>query len=43
MDTKNLISKQVFLAHELSNYHFQIEYYEDKANRAADALSKYFQ
>ena len=43
MDTKILSSKQVRWAQELSRYHFWINYYPSKANRAADALSCFFQ
>ena len=39
MDIKSLSSKQVRWAQELSRYHFRIDYYQDKANGAADALS----
>ena len=38
MDTKSLSSRQVRWAQKLSCYHFRIDYYQDKANRAADAL-----
>ncbi len=38
MDTKNLSSRQVRWAQELSWYHFQIDYRQRKANAAADAL-----
>ena len=41
MDTKSLSFKQVRWAQELSCYHFQIDYYQGKANGAADALSQY--
>ena len=41
MKTKNLSSKQVRWAQELSCYHFRIDYRQDKANGAADALSRY--
>ena len=41
METKSLSSKQVRWAQELSRYHFQIDYYQGKANKAADALSRY--
>ena len=41
MDTKSLSSRQVRWAQELSCYHFQIDYHQDKANGAADALSRY--
>ena len=43
METKNLSSKQIRWAQKLSCYYFQINYYLDKANRAANALSQYFQ
>ena len=43
MDTKNLSSRQVHWAQKLSHYHFQIDYYQGKANGAANALSRYFQ
>ena len=41
MDTKSLSSRQVRWAQELSCYHFRIDYQQGKANRAADALSRY--
>ena len=41
MDTKNLSSRQVRWAQELSRYHFRIDYHQGKANGAADALSRY--
>ena len=41
MDTKNLSSRQVCWAQELSQYHFQIDYRQGKANAAADALSRF--
>ncbi len=41
MNTKNLSSRQVQWAQKLSRYHFRIDYWQDKANRAADALSQY--
>ena len=41
MDTKSLSSRQVCWAQELSRYHFRIDYRQGKANRAADALSRY--
>ena len=41
MDTKSLSSKQVRWAQELFCYYFQIDYYSDKANEVADALSRY--
>ena len=41
MDTKSLSSKQVYWAQELSYYHFQIDYCQGKANKAANALFQY--
>ena len=41
MDTKSLSSKQVRWAQKLSQYHFQINYYQGKMNAAADALSQF--
>ena len=41
MDTKNLSSRHVRWAQELSQYHFQINYCQGKANAAADALSRF--
>ena len=41
MDTKSLSSRQVRWAQELSRYHFQINYCQEKANAAADALLKF--
>ena len=41
INTKSLSSRQVRWAQELSRYHFQIDYYQGKANGAADALSRY--
>ena len=43
METKSLSSRQVRWAQKLSHYHFQINYCQDKANGAADALSRYLQ
>ena len=43
MDMKNLSFKQVRWAQELSRYHFRIDYWQGKVNRAVDALSWYFQ
>ena len=40
MDIKSLSSRQVRWAQKRSHYHFQIDYYQDKANGAADALSR---
>ena len=41
MDTKSLSSKQVRWAQELSQYYFQIDYRQGKANAAADALLRF--
>ena len=41
MDTKSFSSKQVCWAQKLSRYHFQIDYRQAKANRAANTLSRY--
>ena len=41
MNIKNLSSKQVHLAQELSRYHFQIDYHQDKANGTTDTFSRY--
>ena len=41
MDTKSLSSRQIHWAQELSQYHFQIDYRQGKANAAADALSRF--
>ena len=41
MDTKSLSSRQVRWAQELSQYHFQIDYCQGKANTAANALSRF--
>ena len=41
MNPKILSFKQVRWAHELSKYHFRIDYSQGKASRAADALSQY--
>ena len=41
MDIKNLDSKLVHWVQELSCYHFYIDYQQDKANKAVDALSQY--
>ena len=43
MNTKSLSSKQVCKVQQLFSYHFQIDYCQDKSNRAADALSQYLQ
>ena len=39
MDMKNLSSKQVWWAQKLSKYHYQIDYHQNKANKAANTLS----
>ena len=41
MDTKSLSFHQVRWAQELFRYYFCINYHQGKANRAADALSRY--
>ena len=41
MDTKSLSSRQVHWAQKLFRYHFRIDYWQGKANGAADALSQY--
>ena len=41
IDIKRLSSRQVKWAQELSRYHFQINYCQNKANRTADALSRF--
>ena len=38
MNTKNMSFCQVCWDHELSQYHFQMNYYHEKANIVADAL-----
>ncbi len=43
MDTKSLSSRQVRWAQKLSRYYFRIDYQQDKANGATDALSQYLQ
>ncbi len=43
MDTKNLSSRQVQWAQEISRYYFRIDYQQGKANGAADPLSRYSQ
>ena len=43
MDTKSLSFTQVHWAQKLSCYHFWISYRQSKANKAANALSRYFQ
>ena len=41
INTKSLSSRQVRWAQKLSRYHFRIDYYQAKANKAADALCQY--
>ena len=41
MDTKSLSFCQVQWAQELNKYYFWINYYQRKANGAADALSRF--
>ena len=41
IDIKSLSSKQVRWAQKLFQYHFQIDYYQNKVNIAADTLSKF--
>ncbi len=41
MDTKNLSSRQVCLAQKLSQYHFCIDYCQEKVNAVADNLSRF--
>ena len=43
MEMKSLSSRQVRWAQELSCYHFRIDYWQVKANGAANALSWYLQ
>ena len=43
IDTKSLSSRQVRWVQELSRYHFRIDYCQGKANRAADAFSRFLQ
>ena len=43
MKTKSLSFRQIWWAQELSQYLFQIDYCQNKANGAADALSRFFQ
>ena len=43
IDTKNLSFRQARWAQELFSYHFRINYRQNKANKAADALSRYSQ
>ena len=39
MNIKSLSSRQICWAQELNKYHFRMDYYQDKANGAANALS----
>ena len=41
IDTKGLSSRQVCWAQELSRYHFGIDYWQGKANAAADTFSQF--
>ena len=41
MDTKSLSFRQVHWAQKLSQYHFEINYYQGKVNAAANALSRF--
>ena len=41
IDTKRLSFRQVLWIQELFRYYFQIDYCQDKTNRAADALSRF--
>ena len=41
IETKSLSSRPVYWAQKLSCYYFQIDYYQDKTNKAADTLSQY--
>ena len=41
MESKSWSLRQVHRAQELSHYQFQIDYRQNKANRAVDALSWY--
>ncbi len=43
MDTKSLSSCQVRWAQELSQYYFQIDYCQEKANAIVDTLSHFSQ
>ena len=43
MDMKSLSFRQVHWTQELFRYYFHIDYYQDKANRAPDALFYYLQ
>lgn len=41
IDRKNLNSRQVCSAKELSRYNFSIDYHQGKANKAVDTLSHF--
>ncbi len=43
IDTKNLSFKQVYWVQKLLKYHFQIDYYPSKTNRATYTLLQYLQ
>ena len=43
MDIKSLSFCQICWAQKLLKYHFQIDYCQGKANRAADTLSRFFE
>ena len=43
MDTKSLSFSHVRLAQKLCRYHFQIDYWQKKANGATDAISRFAQ
>ena len=43
MNTKSLSSRQVRWAQKLSQYYFRIDYCQDKANAATNALLRFFQ
>lgn len=42
MDTKSLSFYQIQLAQKLFCYYFQIDYWQDNANRAIDTLFQFF-
>ena len=41
MNTKSLSSRQVHWVQQLFQYYFQIDYFQNKANVATDALSQF--
>ena len=41
METKSLSSRQICWAQKLSKYPFEIDYCQDKAKKAADAVSRF--